>query len=148
MGRSRQCLAFSRNPCVVARQNSFDDACGLSLRAVCPTEVQAFSDNVEAFKAVGANVVAISVDTVHSVSRDGICGALDVPQSAPESRLISTTRRSSSLIHPLQHLAWIQTSRNKGGLGKMNIPVIADVTKSISKAYGVLVEDPSDDMAG
>jgi alkyl hydroperoxide reductase subunit AhpC len=27
-------------------------------------------------------------------------------------------------------------------------PSSADVTKSISKAYGVLVEDPSDDMAG
>ena len=30
----------------------------------------------------------------------------------------------------------------------MNIPVIADITKSISKSYGVLVEDPSDDMCG
>jgi alkyl hydroperoxide reductase subunit AhpC len=46
------------------------------------------------------------------------------------------------------HLAWINTPRNKGGLGKMNIPVIADITKSISKSYGVLVEDPSDDMCG
>jgi alkyl hydroperoxide reductase subunit AhpC len=46
------------------------------------------------------------------------------------------------------HLAWIQTPRNKGGLGKMQIPVIADVTKSISKAYGVLVDTEGDDMQG
>jgi alkyl hydroperoxide reductase subunit AhpC len=30
----------------------------------------------------------------------------------------------------------------------MNIPVIGDVTKTISRAYGVLVEDEKDDMAG
>lgn len=46
------------------------------------------------------------------------------------------------------HLAWIQTPRNKGGLGKMQIPVISDITKAISKAYGMLVEDPADEMAG
>jgi alkyl hydroperoxide reductase subunit AhpC len=46
------------------------------------------------------------------------------------------------------HLAFIQTPRNKGGLGKMQIPVISDITKAISKAYGMLVEDPSDEMAG
>jgi len=30
----------------------------------------------------------------------------------------------------------------------MNFPVIGDITKSISRAYGVLVEDENDDMAG
>lgn len=30
----------------------------------------------------------------------------------------------------------------------MQIPVISDITKAISKAYGMLVEDPSDEMAG
>ena len=46
------------------------------------------------------------------------------------------------------HLAWMQHPRSKGGLGPMNIPVIADVTKAISRAYGVLVEDPADGMCG
>jgi alkyl hydroperoxide reductase subunit AhpC len=36
------------------------------------------------------------------------------------------------------HLAWINTPRKKGGLGQMKIPLIADVTRRISKAYGVL----------
>lgn len=30
----------------------------------------------------------------------------------------------------------------------MNIPLISDVTKSISRSYGMLVEDPADDMNG
>lgn len=46
------------------------------------------------------------------------------------------------------HLAWIQHPRSKGGLGPMQVPVVADVTKSIARAYGVLVEDPADGMCG
>ena len=36
------------------------------------------------------------------------------------------------------HLAWINTPREAGGLGKMNIPILADRTHAISKKYGVL----------
>jgi alkyl hydroperoxide reductase subunit AhpC len=36
------------------------------------------------------------------------------------------------------HLAWINTPRKKGGLGQINIPLIADVTRRISIGYGVL----------
>ncbi len=53
-----------------------------------------------------------------------------------------------SVDSKFSHLAWIQTPRNKGGLGKMDIPVIADITKAISKAYGMLIEDPADGDAG
>lgn len=38
------------------------------------------------------------------------------------------------------HLAWIKTNRNKGGLGYMQIPILADTTKEISSRYGVLLE--------
>eukprot|EP00195_Chlamydomonas_chlamydogama_P017252 CAMPEP_0202901860 /NCGR_PEP_ID=MMETSP1392-20130828/15023_1 /ASSEMBLY_ACC=CAM_ASM_000868 /TAXON_ID=225041 /ORGANISM="Chlamydomonas chlamydogama, Strain SAG 11-48b" /LENGTH=394 /DNA_ID=CAMNT_0049588503 /DNA_START=49 /DNA_END=1233 /DNA_ORIENTATION=+ len=38
------------------------------------------------------------------------------------------------------HLAWIRTPRNRGGLGYMQIPILADVTKEISARYGVLIE--------
>jgi alkyl hydroperoxide reductase subunit AhpC len=41
---------------------------------------------------------------------------------------------------PETHLAWVRTPRKKGGLGYMQIPIVADVTKSISADYGVLVE--------
>ena len=39
------------------------------------------------------------------------------------------------------HLAWCQRSRKEGGLGDMQIPLLADKNMSISKAYGVLKED-------
>eukprot|EP00906_Rhabdomonas_costata_P027124 RCo038569 len=37
------------------------------------------------------------------------------------------------------HLAWINTPRNKGGLGEMKIPLVADLDKKISTDYGVLL---------
>ncbi|XP_007935035.1 thioredoxin-dependent peroxide reductase, mitochondrial [Orycteropus afer afer] len=40
------------------------------------------------------------------------------------------------------HLAWINTPRKNGGLGHMNIPVLSDLTKQISRDYGVLLENP------
>jgi len=36
------------------------------------------------------------------------------------------------------HLAWTNTPRDAGGLGKMNIPLLADRTQEISTKYGVL----------
>jgi len=42
------------------------------------------------------------------------------------------------------HLAWINTPRKEGGLGEMKIPLISDITKKISRDYGVLVEDGED----
>lgn len=48
---------------------------------------------------------------------------------------------AASTDSKFSHLAWIERSRNEGGLGKMNIPVIEDTNHSISRAYGVLKED-------
>jgi len=39
------------------------------------------------------------------------------------------------------HLAWCQKSRKEGGLGEMTIPLLADKSMAISRAYGVLKED-------
>lgn len=71
---------------------------------VCPTELIAFSERSEEFKALGAQLIACSTDTEES------------------------------------HLAWTRMPRKVGGLGKMDIPLIADVTKVISANYGVLNE--------
>ncbi|CAM9092426.1 unnamed protein product [Discosporangium mesarthrocarpum] len=38
------------------------------------------------------------------------------------------------------HLAWLQTSREMGGLGDLNYPLISDLTKRISASYNVLIE--------
>ncbi|CAI5723259.1 unnamed protein product [Peronospora farinosa] len=71
---------------------------------VCPTEIIAFNDRAEEFKALNTQLIAASCDS-------------------PES-----------------HLAWTRLPRNKGGLGKMDIPIVSDITKVISAKYGVLVE--------
>lgn len=39
------------------------------------------------------------------------------------------------------HLAWWNTPRSEGGLGKaVQLPLIADITKDIARSYGVLLE--------
>ncbi|KAJ2940590.1 hypothetical protein O0L34_g6531 [Tuta absoluta] len=39
------------------------------------------------------------------------------------------------------HLAWINTPRKDGGLGSLNIPLMADYKKQISRDYDVLLDD-------
>ena len=46
---------------------------------------------------------------------------------------------TASIDSEYSHLAWVNTPRESGGLGNINIPMIADVTKTISAAYGVLL---------
>ena len=46
------------------------------------------------------------------------------------------------------HLAWINTPRKEGGLGKIDYPLLADISKSLSKNYGVLVQEKDDDLYG
>ena len=42
------------------------------------------------------------------------------------------------------HLAWQKTARDKGGLGDVRYPLVADITKQISEDYGVLLHDGDD----
>jgi peroxiredoxin (alkyl hydroperoxide reductase subunit C) len=77
----------------------------LDFTFVCPTELTAFSDRIEDFKKLGAEVIGISVDSHYT------------------------------------HLAWINTSRKDGGLGEIRYPLLSDLEKDISRAYGVLAED-------
>jgi peroxiredoxin (alkyl hydroperoxide reductase subunit C) len=39
------------------------------------------------------------------------------------------------------HRAWLQTSRDKGGVEGLRYPLAADITKNVSRDYGVLIED-------
>ena len=39
------------------------------------------------------------------------------------------------------HLAWNQSPRNKGGLGGVQYPLVADLNKNIARSYGVLIEE-------
>jgi alkyl hydroperoxide reductase subunit AhpC len=38
------------------------------------------------------------------------------------------------------HLAWEKTPRKDGGIGDIGYPIVADLTKGISRDYGVLLE--------
>ncbi|XP_078137974.1 peroxiredoxin-2 isoform X2 [Centroberyx gerrardi] len=59
---------------------------------------------------------------------------------AEEFRKIDCEVIAASTDSHFSHLAWINTPRKQGGLGPMNIPLVADLTQSISRDYGVLKE--------
>jgi peroxiredoxin (alkyl hydroperoxide reductase subunit C) len=50
-----------------------------------------------------------------------------------------------SIDSKFSHLAWQKTARDKGGLGGVRYPLIADVTKKIGHAYGVILPDGGDE---
>ncbi|PWA39529.1 thioredoxin-like fold protein [Artemisia annua] len=58
-----------------------------------------------------------------------------------EFEKLNTEVLGVSVDSVFSHLAWVQTDRKSGGLGDLNYPLISDVTKSISKAFNVLIDD-------
>ncbi|KAF0038032.1 hypothetical protein F2P81_010906 [Scophthalmus maximus] len=60
---------------------------------------------------------------------------------AEEFRSMGCEVIGCSVDSHFSHLAWINTPRKQGGLGTMKIPLVADLTKTISRDYGVLKED-------
>ncbi len=77
----------------------------LDFTFVCPTELKAFNEKLDEMKKVGAEVLAVSTDSVYS------------------------------------HRAWINTPGDQGGLGSLKYPLASDITKDVSRDYGVLMED-------
>ena len=77
----------------------------LDFTFVCPTELTSFSDRYDDFEAIGAAVIGVSTDSVHS------------------------------------HRAWLKTPRDKGGVEGLRYPLASDITKSVARDYGVLIED-------
>ncbi|KAK4432617.1 2-Cys peroxiredoxin BAS1-like, chloroplastic [Sesamum alatum] len=58
-----------------------------------------------------------------------------------EFQKLNTEVLGVSIDSVFSHLAWVQTDRKSGGLGDLTYPLVSDVTKSISKSYGVLIPD-------
>uniref|UniRef100_A0A182JGY2 thioredoxin-dependent peroxiredoxin n=1 Tax=Anopheles atroparvus TaxID=41427 RepID=A0A182JGY2_ANOAO len=77
----------------------------LDFTFVCPTEIVAFSDRADEFRAKGCEIIACSTDSHFT------------------------------------HLAWVNTPRKQGGLGELNIPLLADKSMKIARDYGVLQEE-------
>ena len=67
-----------------------------------------------------------------------------LPSHAPVSRALRRQLVGCSIDSVFSHLAWVNTPRNKGGLGGIAFTLLADVTKAISKDYGVLIEHGDD----
>ena len=49
-----------------------------------------------------------------------------------------------SIDSQFSHMEYTKKDRKTGGLGKLDIPLVADVTKSIARSYGCLIEDGGD----
>ena len=47
----------------------------------------------------------------------------------------------ASIDSAYSHKAWSEMPSDKGGIGKLNFPLVSDLTKKISRDYGVLLED-------
>lgn len=77
----------------------------LDFTFVCPSEIIAFDQAIKTFKAKGAVVVGVSVDSQYS------------------------------------HLAYKNTPINKGGIGNVQFPLVADITKHIARDYDVLINE-------
>ncbi len=46
-----------------------------------------------------------------------------------------------SIDSQFSHFAWKNTPANEGGIGQVKFPLVADLTKQISRDYGVLIND-------
>jgi peroxiredoxin (alkyl hydroperoxide reductase subunit C) len=66
---------------------------------------------------------------------------IEFSDRSDEFRKINTEVIGASIDSKFSHLAWTQTARNKGGLGQLKIPLLADVTRQVAKDYGVLLDD-------
>ncbi|MCR4314739.1 MAG: peroxiredoxin [Planctomycetes bacterium] len=60
--------------------------------------------------------------------------------AAEQFKKLDTVVVGVSVDSHFTHLAWINTARENGGLGKLNIPLAADLKKEISTNFGVLNE--------
>ena len=49
-----------------------------------------------------------------------------------------------SIDSKFSHLAWKQKARKEGGIGDIKYPLVADITKQISRDFGVLIDSGDD----
>ena len=63
---------------------------------------------------------------------------------AKDFRAIGCEVIGASIDSHFTHMEYTKKDRKVGGLGKMDIPLVADINKDISKKYGCLIEDDAD----
>lgn len=62
-------------------------------------------------------------------------------QAAAQFKELDTEILGVSIDSIHTHRAWINTPVNDNGLGKLEFPLAADITKSVARDYGVLIEE-------
>ncbi|GIP34436.1 peroxiredoxin [Paenibacillus sp. J2TS4] len=61
--------------------------------------------------------------------------------AANEFESLNTKVLGVSIDSQHSHRAWINAPKEAGGLGQINFPLAADLTKSVARDYGVLIEE-------
>ncbi|WP_028612076.1 peroxiredoxin [Paenibacillus harenae] len=61
--------------------------------------------------------------------------------AAAEFKKLDTEILGVSVDSKHSHRAWINTPVNDNGLGQLEFPLAADITKSVARDYGVLIEE-------
>jgi len=69
-------------------------------------------------------------------------------ERAHEFAKINTQIIAASTDSHYSHLAWINLPRKQGGLGKLDIPILADKNTKISRTYGVYREEDGVTLRG
>ena len=69
---------------------------------------------------------------------DQICAFSD---KAAEFKKINCRVIGASVDSQYTHFAWSNTPRKKGGIGNLDIPLLADVKREVCKDYGCLLDD-------
>jgi len=62
-------------------------------------------------------------------------------EAYPEFQKINCEVVAASTDSHFSHLAWVNTPRKQGGLGDMKIPLLADKSAKVARAYGVYNEE-------
>merc|ERR1711997_360763 len=65
-----------------------------------------------------------------------------------EFRAIGAEVVGCSVDSHFASLAWMNTARTEGGLGQLDIPLLSDLTHTVSKDYGVYLEDNGISLRG
>ena len=123
---------------------------------VCPTEITAFSDRYDEFKALNTEVLGVSIDSQFShlawIQTGGprrCPGRCSLAGVRRQCWLPGQPRRRARTTLPppcaATALARVQprppADRKQGGVGDLKYPLVADLKREISEAYGVLAPD-------
>ena len=65
-------------------------------------------------------------------------------EAAAKFKALNCEVIAASCDNKFTHLAWVNTPRSEGGLGEMQIPILADFTKEIASKYGCLLGEGDD----